>query len=222
MHKNAGRSKSEQNVTGGLMSQKLKKIMVEKVITIEPTATVKRAAELMNTNEIGCLVVVDHDKPLGIVTERDILKRIICRPRRCKTTTIHHIMSKPLITASTDIRAGDAAKLMLERNIKKLPVVENGRLEGLVSLTDLLRSSGVIEYLSSLSLKGTSPRIKRTVNLYYDQMKMHRRRCPMFMKDGFSLGCLVEKCMWWVGNDCAITKLSQQITANMLLEADIT
>lgn len=196
--------------------------MVEKVITIESSATVKRAAELMNANEIGCLIVVDRDKPLGIVTERDMLKRIICGSRGCKTAIIRDIMSRPLITASANMRAGDAAKLMLERNIKKLPVVANGRLEGLVTLTDLLRSSGVIEYLSRLSLDGTSRRIKRAVNLYYDQMKMHRRRCPMFMKDGFSMGCLVEKCMWWVGNDCAVTKLSQQITANMLLEADIT
>jgi CBS domain-containing protein len=215
-------SKNEENILGVLMSQKLKKIMAEKVITIEPIATVKRAAELMNANEIGCLIVVDRDKPLGIVTERDMLKRVICGSRGYKTTIIRDIMSKPLITASANMHAGDAAKLMLERNIKKLPVVENGRLEGLVTLTDLLRSSGVIEYLSRLSLDGTSRRIKRAVNLYYDQMKMHRRRCPMFMKDGFSMGCLVEKCMWWVGDDCAVTKLSQLIAANMLLEADIT
>jgi CBS domain-containing protein len=209
-------------ILGVFMSQKLKKIMVEKVITVESSATVKRAAELMNANEIGCLLVVDRDKPLGIVTERDMLKRIICGSRGYKTTIIRDIMSEPLITASANMRAGGAAKLMLERNIKKLPVVENGRLEGLVTLTDLLRSSGVIEYLSRLPLDGTSRRIKRAVNLYYDQMKMHRRRCPMFMKDGFSMGCLVEKCMWWVGDDCAVTKASQLITANMLLEADVT
>jgi len=204
------------------MSQKLRRIMVEKVVTIAPSATVKQAAELMNMHEIGCLVVVDHEKPVGILTERDMLKRIICESRQPKTTRVANLMSKPLITASPDMRAGDATKLMFERNIKKLPVVENGRLVGLITLTDLLRSPGVVGFLNSLSLDGTSKRIKRAVNLFSDPLKEHRRKCPLMMKDGYQPGCQDNKCMWWIGDECAVTKLSRQISIEGFSEPNVT
>jgi CBS domain-containing protein len=204
------------------MSQKLRKIMVERVVTIGPDASVKQAAELMNMHEIGCLVVVDHEKAVGILTERDMLKRIICESRQSKTTKVVNSMSKPLITASPDMRAGDAAKLMLERNIKKLPVVENGRLVGLVTLTDLLNSPGVVEFLNRLSLDGTSRRIKKVINLYYDPWKQHRRTCPLNMQQGFSMGCQNVKCMWWVGDECAVTKLSRRISTEEFPEENVT
>jgi signal-transduction protein with cAMP-binding, CBS, and nucleotidyltransferase domain len=193
--------------------------MIEQIVTIEPSATVKQAAELMNMHEIGCLVVVNCKKPIGILTERDMINRIICESRESEATKVIDIMSKPLITASPNMRAGDAAKLMFERNIKKLPVVENGRLVGLVTITDLLRSSGVIEFLNKLSLNGTSKHMKKLVNLYFDPLKLHRRRCPLIMKDGFSMGCQVSKCMWWVGDECAVSKLSRQISTEDLSEA---
>jgi CBS domain-containing protein len=202
------------------MSQKLRKIMIEKVVTVEPKTTVKKAAELMNLHEIGCLIVVDHGKPVGILTERDMLKRVICKSKKFETKVVD-LMSKPLATASPDMRAGDAAKLMFEHNIKKLPVVENGRLVGLVTLTDLLRSPGVVEFLNRLSLDGTSKRIKRAINLYYDSLQLHRRVCPLIMKDGFSMGCQSTKCMWWAGEECALTKLTRQISVEELPEAQM-
>jgi CBS domain-containing protein len=193
------------------MSQKLRKIMVEDVVTVEKNISVKKAAELMNKHEIGCLVVVDAEKPIGIVTERDMIKRVIYKSRNSEKTSVFAVMSKPLISATPDMRAGDAARLMFERNIKKLPVMENGRLVGLVTLTDLLRCEGVIECLNGHSLNGASNRIKKTVSLYFDPQKLHRRRCPLNVKDGFSMGCQDKKCMWWLGDECAITKLSRKI-----------
>jgi CBS domain-containing protein len=194
------------------MSQKLRKIMVEKVVTIEAGANVKQAAELMNLHEIGCIIVLDHEKPVGILTERDMLKRVICGSRRPGATKVLSLMTKPLVTASPDMRAGDAVKIMFERNIKKLPVVENGRLVGLVTLTDLLRSPGVVDFLNKLSLDGSSKRLKNSVGLYYDAAQLHRRTCPLNMKDGMSMGCQNVKCMWWAENECAVTKLSRQIS----------
>ncbi len=194
------------------MSQKLKKIMVEHVITVDPDDTVKKAAQLMNLHEMGCLLVVSHEKPVGIITERDVLNRVVNESRDPKKTRISEVMSKPLVTASPNMRSGDATKLMLERNIKKLPVVENGKLVGIVSLTDLLRSEGVIGFLNKQTLNGASKRLRKAVSLFYDPLKQHRRKCPLIMKDGFSIGCQVGKCMWWVGDECAVTKLSKQIT----------
>ena len=203
------------------MSQKLRKIMVENVITIQPNDTVKKAAELMNLHEISCLVVTNSGKPVGIVTERDMLKRVINDSKIPAKTRVMDIMSKPVTTASPNKRAGDAAKLMLQRNIKKLPIVENGRLVGLVSLTDLLRSEGVIRFLNTLSLNGTSARIKKTVTLYSDHAMQQKRKCPLITEQGFQVGCRDNKCMWWVGDEFAVTKLSRQFSLEQLQEAPI-
>ncbi len=148
------------------MSQKLRKIMVDKVVTVEPSVTAKKAVELMNLHDIGCLVVVHSGKPVGIVTERDMLRRVIHKSRNPARTRVVDVMSKPLVTASPDMRAGDAAKLMIERNVKKLAVIENGRLAGLVSITDLLRSERVAEFLNRESLNGAPNHIKKALSLF--------------------------------------------------------
>jgi CBS domain-containing protein len=194
------------------MSLKLKNIMVKDIVTVKTDVTVKRAVEVMNEHEIGCLVVVNSGKPVGIVTERDMLKRIVHELREPEKTSVMDIMSKPLIAAAPKMSAGDAAKLMFKRKIKKLPVVENGRLVGLVTLTDLVRSQDVLDFLNGLSIKDAPKRMKKVVNLYFDRAKRFRRRCPLMMKSGFSTGCQEKKCMWWLGDECTITKLSRQMS----------
>jgi CBS domain-containing protein len=204
-----------------VLSKKLSKIMIEDVVTIKPNATVRQAAELMNLHEIGCLLVLDQEKPVGIITERDILKRAVCKCKASQKTKVRDLMSKPLITTSPQMHAGEAAKLMFERNIKKLPVVEGGRLVGLVTITDLLRSPGVIEFLDKISLDGTSRHIRKAIDLYYDEARIHRRNCPLSSKDGFSIGCQSIKCMWWAGDECAVTKLSRQISTEEYAETSL-
>lgn len=204
------------------MSQKLRKIMIDKVVTVEPSATVKKAVDLMNLHDIGCLVVVHSGKPVGIMTERDMLKRIIHKGRNSARTKIVDVMSKPLVTASPDMRAGDAAKLMFERNVKKLPIVENGRLVGLVSITDLLRAEGVAEFLNKESLNGVSSHMKKSFSLYSDAAGTHRRKCPMIARGGYQMGCLDVNCMWWTGTECAVMKISRQLSQSDQQEADIT
>jgi CBS-domain-containing membrane protein len=119
------------------------------------------------------------------------------------------------------MRAGDAAKIMIERSIKKLPVVENGRLVGIVSLTDLLRSKGVIQFLNQLSLDGVSVLIKKTVSLYLDSEGCKRRKCPLITEQGFHVGCQENKCMWWAGDECAVTRLSRQFSIEQMQEANV-
>jgi len=133
--------------------------MVKNVITVKPNATVKNAVKLMNTHEISCLVVVNHEKPIGIVTEQDMMRRVIHKSRIPEKTRVSDIMSKPLIAATPNMHAQEAAKLMLERNIRKLPVVENERLIGLVTLTDLISASFPHKMLRRTRL--SSPQKKR-------------------------------------------------------------
>jgi CBS domain-containing protein len=207
---------------GFTVSQKLRKIMVENVVTVQPDESVKQAAELMNLHEIGCLVVVNCGKPVGIVTERDMLKRVINSSRIPSKIQVMDIMTKPVVSASPNMRAGDAAKLMLERNIKKLPIVENGKLVGLVSLTDLLRTPGVVQFLNRLSLDGTSARVKRTVELYViDSATRQKRKCPLMTEQGFQMGCRDQKCMWWMDEECAVTRLARQFASDKSLEMQV-
>jgi CBS domain-containing protein len=117
----------------------VKDIMVKEIITVNPDAKIRDAVDLMNKNEIGCLVVTRKGKPVGIMTERDVLKKIVCGCKNPEQTRVSEIMSKPLIVGRVDMSWTEAVKLMLDRNIKKLPILDGERLVGLVTLTDIAR-----------------------------------------------------------------------------------
>jgi len=131
------------------MSIRVKDVMVKNIITIGAMSTVRRAVELMGKYEIGCLIVVHKDKPVGIVTERDVLTRVLLELRDPRKTRVRSIMSKPLITANPETNIHEAMSLMVKRKIKKLPVIRKGRLRGLVTLTDVVRSSAYFEHVIS-------------------------------------------------------------------------
>ena len=184
--------------------------MVENVKTAGLKNTAQELAVLMNRYQIGCVIIVDEEQPVGIVTERDIMKRVVSKGIPPKSLKAVDVMSKPLITATPWMPAGDAAKAMLKWNIKKLPVVEKGRLVGVVTFTDLLRVEGVIEALNGYALSGVPKRLRKTIEIYYDDgIRRKTKKCPLMYKDGMSIGCQVEKCMWWTEDECAITKLAR-------------
>jgi len=103
------------------MSLKVEDVMVKEVITIGEKATVREAVELMNKHEIGCLIVVKKGKPSGIVTERDMLKRVLLEIKDTEKTKVSEIMSKPLVVGTPQMSIEDAVKLMFKRKIKKAP-----------------------------------------------------------------------------------------------------
>ena len=148
------------------MSLKVEDVMVEDVITVEEKATTKKAVELMNKHEIGCLIVVKKGKPAGIVTERDMLKRILLESKDPEKTKVKEIMSEPLIVGKPQMDIEDAVKLMFKRNIKKLPVADKDHLVGLVTLTDLVRSEQIIRILKNLPDKETPKRMKKVVDYF--------------------------------------------------------
>ncbi|MHA1722978.1 MAG: CBS domain-containing protein [Candidatus Baldrarchaeia archaeon] len=121
------------------MPFKVSDIMTRNVVTIEIGKTVREAVEIMNKKEIGCLIITKGGNPVGIVTERDILKKIVVKARDPEKTKIEEIMSTPLITGSPNMTLEDAAKLLVLRRIKKLPIVEKGKLVGIVTLFDIVR-----------------------------------------------------------------------------------
>jgi len=141
------------------MILKVEDVMVEDVITVDSDAPVMEAVGLMNKHEIGCLIVTRKGKAIGIVTERDLLKRVLAKSRDPKKIKVRQIMSKPLIVGEPDMDVEDAARFMFRRKIKKLPVMEGGRLLGLVTLTDLARfQPQMIKILKKISARELPPR----------------------------------------------------------------
>jgi len=151
------------------MILKIENVMVSDVITVETEATVRQAVDLMNKHEIGCLIVVDEEeKPVGILTERDLLRRVLANRKDPVRTKVSQVMSTPLITVTPHMDLEEAVKLMFKKKIKKLPVVEDGQLVGLVSITDMVRvQPQIIEILKKLSTTEEPPkRIKKVVDYY--------------------------------------------------------
>jgi len=151
------------------MSLKIENVMVVDVVTVKAEVTVREAVEIMNKNEIGCLVVVDEEeKPVGIVTERDLLKRVLANRKDPVRTKVKDIMSKPLVTGTPHMDIEAAVRLMFKHKIKKLPIVENSQLIGLVTLTDLVRfQPQIIRILKELSNQQSPPKHMKKVVDYY-------------------------------------------------------
>ncbi len=150
----------------------VKDVMVEEVIAVKADTRVRDAVELMNENEIGCLVVEKKGKPIGIITERDILKKIVCQSKNPEEVKVSEIMSKPLVLGKVDMDLEEAARLMLKRSIKKLPIVNGGKLAGLITLTDIVRVDHVehllIKVIKQLRKNGWIPpkRMNKIIGLY--------------------------------------------------------
>ena len=151
------------------MMMKVEDVMIEGVITIDSDASVMKAVKMMNENEIGCLIVTRRGKAVGIVTERDLLARVIAKSKNPKKTRVREIMTKPLISGQPEMDLEEATKLMFKMKIKKLPVVESeGKLAGLITLTDVARfQPQMIRILKKLSARTAPPKRMQKVVDYY-------------------------------------------------------
>lgn len=150
------------------LSLKVEDVMVKDVITIDENSTVKEAAEVMNNFEIGCLVAVRKGKAVGIITERDLLKRVVAEAKDANKTKVKDVMSTPLIVVEPDMGLEEAVRLMFQMKIKKLPVVDGKRLVGLVTLTDIARfQPQMIKILKQLAMKKAAPKSMKKVIDYY-------------------------------------------------------
>jgi len=149
------------------MSIQARDIMVNNVITIRKGSTLEEAVELMNEHEIGCLIVTENEKPVGIITERDLLKRVLAKSQDTKKTMVGEVMSTPLISVEPSIEIAEASKLMFQKNIKKMPIVEKDKLLGLVTLTDILRIQPQLIKMYKVFTSDHVPRRMRKVFDYY-------------------------------------------------------
>jgi CBS domain-containing protein len=124
----------------GLRSKMLvKDVMSSPVITIEENTAVNKAAELMDKYDYGCIIVTNKaGKPLGIITERDLVVRVLAKNVKPDSFKAKEVMTSPLMTIEPDAAISDAARKMSKLNIRRFGVVYRGQLIGLVSSKDIL------------------------------------------------------------------------------------
>jgi signal-transduction protein with cAMP-binding, CBS, and nucleotidyltransferase domain len=133
----------------------VRELMVKNVVTVDKDMTVQLAAGTMNKKRIGCLVAVDREGAKGILTERDMLIRVLEAGKDPKTTKVSDVMTQSIIFGNPTMQLVEATHLMFQNRIKKLPILEDNRLVGLVTLTDIARATScdkkTIDLIEALS-----------------------------------------------------------------------
>jgi len=142
--------------------------MVTNVVTVDIRVNIRKAVERMNNREIGCLVVLEKGNFAGILTERDVLKRVVAEARNPDKTLVGDVMSKPLIVVDPEASLKEALELMFEKRVKKLTVVKNKELVGLITMTDIAGThTEMTEYVRRLSAKYDIPKRMEKIIRYY-------------------------------------------------------
>lgn len=118
--------------------------IVRPPVTVDQEMDVAKAAKLMRTVDVGSLMVVDKGKMIGILTEGDILNKVVSKDRQPSKVKVKEIMNRPVICIEPDMDIVEAAKKMAKLKIRRLPVVENGEIIGIVSERDIIRLSPVL------------------------------------------------------------------------------
>jgi CBS domain-containing protein len=117
----------------------LKPLMTKEITSLPSTATVLDAAKFMTDMNVGSVVVAEDDKPSGILTDRDIVTKVLVQGKDPKMTRVGEIMTSPAVTISEDKDIIDVTRLMSSHKIRRFPVVDaNGKLIGVITLDDIL------------------------------------------------------------------------------------
>lgn len=154
--KNSKRSDADENTqtkqqNNAPQHQKVGDIMTREVVTIAPENTLYDAARIMGEQRIGSLIVVKYDTAVGIITERDLLREVankgialekdwLVGGVSIKEETVEEIMSYPLIKISVNSSIKEAARMMLEKKIRRIAVSDEGKVVGIITAADLIRS----------------------------------------------------------------------------------
>ncbi len=120
----------------------VKDVMNKQLVTVSTNTNIKDAAKLMDKQGVGCAIVLEENKPIGIITERDFVKRIAA-VEKSLTSPVSDVMSSPLISIDADQTIWEAAQTMKTRNIHKLPIKEGEKIVGIVTTSDIVKTCSV-------------------------------------------------------------------------------
>jgi signal-transduction protein with cAMP-binding, CBS, and nucleotidyltransferase domain len=117
----------------------VKDAMSSPVFTVDEKLTINKAAELMDEHDLGCVIVTGKgEKPIGIITEKDLVSRVVAKNVLPNKLTAKKVMSTPLMTIGSEVTLSDAARTMSRLNIRRLGVMYKGNLVGIISAKDIL------------------------------------------------------------------------------------
>lgn len=139
----------------------IEEIMHTDFVTIDCKKTIYDACQLYKEKKVDFIIVMDKDKPTGIITDRDIIERVILKDKSPRKTKISDVMSFNLKTINASATLEKANQIMIENNIKKLPVLLNNKIIGIVTKTDLFKNIDI--YLETF----------RDLEKYYKESKQN-------------------------------------------------
>ncbi len=117
----------------------VKSVMAKPVITVDSEGSIREVAKMMSERGVGCIVATKKGKPIGIATERDIIRRVVAKGLDASKARMKDVMSQPLITVDKDAPIISAIRVMEKNNVRHLLVKEKEELVGIVTQRDLLR-----------------------------------------------------------------------------------
>ena len=126
----------------------VKEAMKTKLAIVKPTTTVLEAAKLMKKRKLGNVLVVEKKQPIGILTESDILKKVVAEGKNAEDVKVKDVMSTPVIIIDPYCTLEDAMKIMGKCNVRRLPVIENNELIGIITQKDISRISPILHEIS--------------------------------------------------------------------------
>lgn len=126
-------------------------IMTTRIVSVAPGASVRDAAQLMSRNNIGAVPVVEGETVRGMLTDRDIVLRCVSQDRDTAATRVSDICSDGAVAVRPQDPVSSAMRLMSSEQVRRLPVVDNGKLVGMLSFADIAREKAGMEVAQSIS-----------------------------------------------------------------------
>ncbi|MGI0000533.1 MAG: CBS domain-containing protein [Nitrososphaeraceae archaeon] len=123
--------------------------MIKDLLTISENETALKAAQVMTEKGVSSLIVLANDQPIGIVTERDFIKKICVKELKVSSVRVRDMMSRIRTSASPDTPIDVAVQRMVNNRIRRLPIIENGKVVGIITVTDLAKHLRTILLLNN-------------------------------------------------------------------------
>lgn len=118
----------------------IENLMSKPVYTVKPTDSVYTAIRKMVTKNIGAVIVVNKDKsPAGIITERDVLKRVVIKSKDLKETKVEDVMTKRMQTATTNATVLEISRIMENGHLRRIPILRNNQVVGIITARDIIK-----------------------------------------------------------------------------------
>jgi CBS domain-containing protein len=131
------------------MIESVRDIMIKDLLTISENETALKAAQVMTDKGVSSLIVLANDQPIGIVTERDFIKKICIKELKVSSVRVRDMMSRIRTSASPDTPIDVAVQRMVNNRIRRLPIIENGKVVGIITVTDLAKHLRTILLLNN-------------------------------------------------------------------------